>query len=246
MRGWAGRRSRAPPGNKGGGQAAHGWGAWRRRAGKRAGRRGAMLCRWARRAAWPCNVVAYAALFAAGDAAQQELVRRRRRRGSGGPDWRQTRHVALVALTFHGHFSYAWLRALERLLPGRAPRAVLAKVLCDQLLAAPLALLAFYTGESLGGREGCQAASSGPRRAPAMAAHLQATGIPFCPGAKAKGGFGGGAPWLCFPLSLCPHQAPSPDHQDFPDLELATLHGIHWCRRDLAKPIKSQFFFLQG
>ncbi|XP_066496930.1 mpv17-like protein [Tiliqua scincoides] len=98
--------------------------------------------RWARRARWPGNVLLYGALFAAGDAAQQRL------RG-GRADWAQTRRVALVALAFHGHFSFFWLRALERLLPGRAPRAVLAKVLCDQLLGAPVAVLAFYTGMSL-------------------------------------------------------------------------------------------------
>ncbi|XP_019362924.1 PREDICTED: mpv17-like protein, partial [Gavialis gangeticus] len=49
----------------------------------------------------------------------------------------------------HGNFSYVWLRGLERALPGRAPRAVLAKVLCDQLLGAPVAVLAFYTGMSI-------------------------------------------------------------------------------------------------
>ncbi|XP_054848181.1 mpv17-like protein [Eublepharis macularius] len=102
----------------------------------------ALLGRLARRAPWPCNVLLYGALFAAGDAAQQRL--------RGGPaDWGQTRRVALVALAFHGNFSYAWLRALERLLPGRAPPAVLAKVLCDQLVGAPVAVLAFYTGMSI-------------------------------------------------------------------------------------------------
>ncbi|XP_067162329.1 mpv17-like protein isoform X4 [Apteryx mantelli] len=104
-----------------------------------------------RRFPWLCNVLLYAGLFAAGDAAQQ-LWRRRRRPGGGGgppPDWAQTRRVALVALAFHGNFSYVWLRALERALPGRRPAAVLAKVLCDQLLGAPVAVLAFYTGMSI-------------------------------------------------------------------------------------------------
>ncbi|XP_069726465.1 bMERB domain-containing protein 1 isoform X2 [Phaenicophaeus curvirostris] len=95
-----------------------------------------------RRFPWLCNVALYAGLFAAGDAAQ------RRWRGQP-PDWAQTRRVALVALAFHGNFSYVWLRALERALPGRRPPAVLAKVLCDQLLGAPVAVLAFYTGMSI-------------------------------------------------------------------------------------------------
>ncbi|XP_069876404.1 mpv17-like protein [Dipodomys merriami] len=95
----------------------------------------------ARRYPWPTNVLLYAGLFSAGDAAQQQL--------RGGPaDWRQTRSVATLAVTFHGHFNYAWLRLLERALPGRAPRAVLAKVLCDQTVGGPIALSAFYAGMS--------------------------------------------------------------------------------------------------
>ncbi|XP_039588248.1 mpv17-like protein isoform X3 [Passer montanus] len=96
------------------------------------------LLRGVRRFPWLCNVLLYGGLFAAGDAAQQLL------RGQP-PDWAQTRRVALVALAFHGNFSYVWLRALERALPGRRPPAVLGKVLCDQLLGAPVAVLAFYT-----------------------------------------------------------------------------------------------------
>lgn len=115
---------------------------------------------WVRGAPWLGNVLLYAGLFAAGDAAQQRL-----RRGPGrAADWRQTRHVALVALAFHGNFNYVWLRALERLIPGRAPGAVLAKVLCDQLMGAPVAVLAFYTGESaLGSANGGCAAQAGIR-----------------------------------------------------------------------------------
>ncbi|NXL43200.1 MP17L protein, partial [Podilymbus podiceps] len=105
---------------------------------------GALLRGGVRRYPWLCNVLLYGGLFAAGDAAQQ--LWRRRRRGQP-PDWAQTRRVALVALAFHGNFSYVWLRALERALPGRRPPAVLGKVLCDQLLGAPVAVLAFYTGE---------------------------------------------------------------------------------------------------
>ncbi|KQL61597.1 mpv17-like protein [Amazona aestiva] len=105
---------------------------------------GALLRGGVRRFPWLCNVLLYGGLFAAGDAAQQLW----RRRGQP-PDWAQTRRVALVALAFHGNFSYVWLRALERALPGRRPPAVLGKVLCDQLLGAPVAVLAFYTGMSI-------------------------------------------------------------------------------------------------
>lgn len=114
------------------------------------GSRAPGMARWwralqsaARRFPWPTNVLLYGGLFSAGDALQQRL--------SGGPaDWRQTRCVATVAVTFHANFNYGWQRLLERALPGRTPRAVLAKVLCDQAVAAPVAVTAFYTGEMLG------------------------------------------------------------------------------------------------
>ncbi|XP_053897165.1 bMERB domain-containing protein 1 isoform X2 [Malaclemys terrapin pileata] len=104
---------------------------------------GPLLRSGVRRFPWLCNVLLYGSLFSAGDAAQQLL----RRRPGQEPDWAQTRHVALVALSFHGNFNYVWLRGLERALPGRAPGAVLAKVLCDQLVGAPVAILAFYTDQ---------------------------------------------------------------------------------------------------
>ncbi|XP_041532302.1 mpv17-like protein isoform X3 [Microtus oregoni] len=98
--------------------------------------------RAAQRYPWPTNVLLYAGLFSAGDALQQRL--------RGGPaDWRQTRRVATLAVTFHGNFNYVWLRLLERALPGRAPRTVLAKVLCDQTVGGPIYLSAFYVGMSV-------------------------------------------------------------------------------------------------
>uniref|UniRef100_A0A493TS41 MPV17 mitochondrial inner membrane protein like n=1 Tax=Anas platyrhynchos platyrhynchos TaxID=8840 RepID=A0A493TS41_ANAPP len=109
-------------------------------------------------ARWAGSVLLYAGLTAAGDAAQ--------RRGRGQPpDWAQTRRVALLALTFHGNLNYVWLRALERALPGRRPAAVLGKVLCDQLLAAPVAVGAFYTGEWLCGAPGRPIAERQPSAA---------------------------------------------------------------------------------
>ncbi|XP_062035756.1 mpv17-like protein isoform X2 [Lepus europaeus] len=95
------------------------------------------LARAAQRHPWPTNVLLYAGLYSSGDALQQRL--------RGGPaDWRQTRRVATLAVTFHANFNYVWLRLLERALPGRAPRTVLAKVLCDQTFGGPVALSAFY------------------------------------------------------------------------------------------------------
>ncbi|XP_069920775.1 mpv17-like protein isoform X2 [Oryctolagus cuniculus] len=100
------------------------------------------LARAAQRHPWPTNVLLYAGLYSSGDALQQQL--------RGGPaDWRQTRRVATLAVTFHANFNYVWLRLLERALPGRAPRTVLAKVLCDQTFGGPVALSAFYIGMSI-------------------------------------------------------------------------------------------------
>nr|XP_045238781.1 mpv17-like protein isoform X1 [Macaca fascicularis] len=101
------------------------------------------LSRAARRHPWPTNVLLYGSLFSAGDALQQRLQ-------GGEADWRQTRRVATLAVTFHANFNYVWLGLLERALPGRAPRAVLAKLLWDQVVGAPIAVSAFYTGEGPG------------------------------------------------------------------------------------------------
>ncbi|XP_054993020.1 mpv17-like protein [Sorex araneus] len=100
------------------------------------------LPRVVQRYPWPTNVLLYTALYSSGDALQQHL--------RGGPaDWRQTRRVATLAVTFHANFNYVWMRVLERALPGRAPRTILAKVVCDQAFAAPVGISAFYTGMSI-------------------------------------------------------------------------------------------------
>ncbi|XP_053412355.1 mpv17-like protein isoform X1 [Nycticebus coucang] len=96
-----------------------------------------VLQRAAQRYPWPTNVLLYTGLYSAGDALQQRLR-------DGPADWHQTRRVATVAVTFHANFNYVWLRLLERALPGRAPRAVLVKVLCDQAVGGPITLSAFY------------------------------------------------------------------------------------------------------
>ncbi|XP_041085221.1 mpv17-like protein [Polyodon spathula] len=104
--------------------------------------RQAILCK-IRRFPWVTNVTLYGCLFASGDLVHQCFTRRR------DLDWRQTRNVAVVAFSFHGNFSYLWMRGLERCFPGRAVSMVLKKVLLDQTVAAPLATSVFYTGVSL-------------------------------------------------------------------------------------------------
>uniref|UniRef100_A0A4X2KHS6 MPV17 mitochondrial inner membrane protein like n=1 Tax=Vombatus ursinus TaxID=29139 RepID=A0A4X2KHS6_VOMUR len=111
------------------------WGWWRE------------VPRIVQRYPWPTNVLLYGVLYSSGDALQQ-LAR------GCEPDWQQTRRVATVAIGFHGNFNYMWMQLLERALPGRAPRTVLTKLLCDQLLGGPIALSGFYIGEGSPGRTG--------------------------------------------------------------------------------------------
>ncbi|XP_061771245.1 mpv17-like protein isoform X2 [Nerophis ophidion] len=92
------------------------------------------------------NVAGYTALFASADVFQQSVLGRR---GSPGVDWRQTARVAAVGFCFHANFNYQWLRWLERRLPGGGAKAVVGKVVVDQLVAAPLTISAFYIGLSL-------------------------------------------------------------------------------------------------
>ncbi|XP_036425413.1 mpv17-like protein [Colossoma macropomum] len=91
---------------------------------------------------WVTNVTVYGCLFAGGDLAQQRLS------GSEKLDWSRTRNVAVVAFSFHGNFSFLWLRFLERRFPGNSISAVLRKLLLDQTVGAPLATSVFYTGVS--------------------------------------------------------------------------------------------------
>uniref|UniRef100_G1RHQ6 MPV17 mitochondrial inner membrane protein like n=1 Tax=Nomascus leucogenys TaxID=61853 RepID=G1RHQ6_NOMLE len=80
---------------------------------------------------WPTNVLLYGSLLSAGDALQQRLQ-------SGEADWRQTRRLATLVVTFHATFNYVWLGLPER-----------AKLLCDQVVGAPIAVSAFYVGMSI-------------------------------------------------------------------------------------------------
>ncbi|XP_072549878.1 mpv17-like protein [Salminus brasiliensis] len=97
---------------------------------------------------WITNVTLYGCLFAGGDLVHQCMAH------SDHIDWRHTRNVAMVALSFHGNFNYFWLRALERRFPGRSLGMVLRKLVLDQSFASPLATSVFYTGVSfLEGKE---------------------------------------------------------------------------------------------
>uniref|UniRef100_A0A672QCF7 Si:dkeyp-72e1.7 n=1 Tax=Sinocyclocheilus grahami TaxID=75366 RepID=A0A672QCF7_SINGR len=98
---------------------------------------------------WISNVTLYGCLFAGGDFVHQCMIAQREEM-----DWRHTRNVAIVALSFHGNFNYFWLRALEHRFPGRSASMIFRKLLLDQTFASPLATSVFYTGVSfLEGKE---------------------------------------------------------------------------------------------
>lgn len=95
------------------------------------------------------NVATYGTLFSAADVVHQMLVRPNLEELSGqnALDLKQTGKVALVGFTFHANFNYVWFRSLERFLPGVNASRVIAKVACDQIIAAPITIGAFYSGE---------------------------------------------------------------------------------------------------
>lgn len=103
--------------------------------------RRAVLKEAAKRFPWLANVTLYGCLFAGGDLVHQLIAQKER------IDWRHTRNVAIVAISFHGNFNYFWLRALERRFPGKCPGMVFRKLLLDQSFASPLATSVFYTGK---------------------------------------------------------------------------------------------------
>ncbi|XP_029588924.1 mpv17-like protein [Salmo trutta] len=104
--------------------------------------RKAVLKEAVKRFPWLANVTLYGCLFAGGDFVHQMIAQREEM------DWKHTRNVAIVAISFHGNFNYFWLRALESRFPGKSPGMLFRKLLLDQSFASPLATSVFYTGVS--------------------------------------------------------------------------------------------------
>lgn len=103
--------------------------------------RRAVLKEAAKRFPWLANVTLYGCLFAGGDLVHQLIAQKEHM------DWKHTRNVAIVAISFQGNFNYFWLRALERRFPGKSAGMVFRKLLLDQSFASPLATSVFYTGK---------------------------------------------------------------------------------------------------
>ncbi|XP_063798764.1 izumo sperm-egg fusion protein 2-like isoform X1 [Pseudophryne corroboree] len=99
------------------------------------------LILFTKRHPWLTNVSIYGSLFATADIVQQRLSK-----GPNEPiDFKQTAKVGIVGFCFHANFNFFWLRFIERVFPGSAPQNVIRKVACDQLMAAPITISAFYT-----------------------------------------------------------------------------------------------------
>ncbi|CAH1273176.1 MPV17L2 [Branchiostoma lanceolatum] len=54
--------------------------------------------------------------------------------------------MGVIGFACLGNFNYVWIPVLERMFPGATVRKTLAKVLVDQVIAAPLLITAFYAG----------------------------------------------------------------------------------------------------
>ncbi|XP_072916611.1 mpv17-like protein isoform X2 [Hemitrygon akajei] len=92
---------------------------------------------------WISSVALYSCVFAAGDLAQQNLSKKEK------VDFKQTRNVTTLALTFHGHFIYLWMKTIESVFPGATAGIILRKLACDQLIGTPTGISAFYIGMSI-------------------------------------------------------------------------------------------------
>ena len=88
------------------------------------------------------NTAVSGGLYGLGDICQQKLT------GNGANDWTRTLRMTALGILM-GPVNHYWYFALDVVLPGRAGRTVLKKVLADQLVMAPVCCVIFYTGKQL-------------------------------------------------------------------------------------------------
>ena len=89
------------------------------------------------------NTVVCGGLYGLGDVCQQKIT------GNGTNDWRRTTRMTTLGVLM-GPVNHYWYWALDFVMPGRAGKTVLKKVLADQLVMAPVCCVLFYTGEQSG------------------------------------------------------------------------------------------------
>ena len=86
-------------------------------------------------------------LYVVGDLCQQRIERKEK------VDWVRTARMAVLGFCL-GPINHYWYLTLDKFLPGNAGRTVAQKVLCDQLMMAPLCCSVFYIGELLANPNG--------------------------------------------------------------------------------------------
>ena len=87
------------------------------------------------------TVSAYMAINALADFNEQVLIKKRTRETY---KYDKTARITVVGAFVVSPIVFAWMRFAEKLLPGRGFRVVMAKVVLDQLLAAPVEISTFY------------------------------------------------------------------------------------------------------
>ena len=89
-----------------------------------------------------CNVGLYGSLYFLGDLSQQTICRCPER------NFQSARQVACVGAGVFGPFYYYWYRYLDGKVPGNAAKAVVKKMVLDQMVAGAGCVYIFYVGRS--------------------------------------------------------------------------------------------------
>ena len=89
-----------------------------------------------------CNVGLYGSLYFLGDLSQQTICRCPER------NFQSARQVACVGAGVFGPFYYYWYRYLDGKVPGNAAKAVVKKMVLDQMVAGAGCVYIFYVGKS--------------------------------------------------------------------------------------------------
>ena len=87
------------------------------------------------------TVSAYLVINAVADFNEQVLIKKRTRETY---KYDKTARITFVGAFVVSPIVFAWMRFAEKLLPGRGLRVVMAKVVLDQLFAAPVEISTFY------------------------------------------------------------------------------------------------------
>ena len=87
------------------------------------------------------TMVTYAIVWTASDINEQKLICRKQKLDP----WKTLR-MGIVATFVVAPQVFTWLRVAEKLFPGKTFRTVIKKVISEQILFTPAAILCFYAG----------------------------------------------------------------------------------------------------